>query len=54
MGRLKADRILSYVDKNHRPATVDEQVAVMLFLLSDKAFYLAGAVYPTDGGWTAH
>ena len=54
MGRLKTDSILSYVDQNHRPAAVAEQVAVMLFLLSNEASYLTGAVYPTDGGWTAY
>jgi len=35
-------------------ATVWEQGAIILFLLSADASNLTGCVYPTDGGWTAY
>ncbi len=54
MGRIKIDSILSYADSNKRPATVGEQVSMMLFLLSSEASNFTGGVYATDGGWTAY
>lgn len=54
MGKIKTNSILSFTASDHRPATVFEQISVMLFLLSDEASNLTGALYATDGGWTAY
>lgn len=54
MGRAKTFSLLAYADPRHRPATVAEQVSMMLFLLSDEASNFTGGVFPTDGGWTSY
>lgn len=52
MGGLKTQSILMAADSKHRSATVWEQAAVILFLLSPEASNLTGCIYATDGGWT--
>lgn len=54
MGRAKTFSLLAYADPRHRPATVAEQVSMMLFLLSGEASNFTGGVFPTDGGWTSY
>jgi NAD(P)-dependent dehydrogenase (short-subunit alcohol dehydrogenase family) len=54
MGGAKTESLLMMNDTEHRMATVWEQASVILFLLSDEASNLTGALYPTDGGWTAY
>jgi NAD(P)-dependent dehydrogenase (short-subunit alcohol dehydrogenase family) len=54
MGRIKTQSILAYADRNHRPATVAEQVSMMAYLLSPESGNMTGATYATDGGWTAY
>ena len=46
--------LLAAADPDHRPASVWEQAAVILFLLSDEASNITGADWATDGGWTAY
>ncbi len=54
MGRIKTQSILAYADQGHRPATVAEQVSMMVYLLSPESGNMTGATYATDGGWTAY
>lgn len=54
MGRAKLSSILAYADSTKRSATVAEQVSMMCYLLSPEAGNMTGAIYATDGGWTAY
>lgn len=54
MSMLKTESLLQAADSHKRDATPAEQVAVMLFLLSDEASNLTGGAYATDGGYTAY
>lgn len=54
MGKIKTLSVLAYADTTHRMATVWEQAAPISFLLSAEASNLTGAIYATDGGWTAY
>ena len=54
MGMLKTQSLLMFADSKHRQATPAEQAAVILFLLSQEASNITGAVWATDGGWTAY
>ncbi len=51
---LKTMSLLQASDSQKRMATVWEQGAIILFLLSADASNLTGCVYATDGGWTAY
>ncbi|MCG5059164.1 MAG: SDR family oxidoreductase [Limnoraphis sp. WC205] len=51
---LKTQSLLMASDSQKRMATVCEQGAIILFLLSADAANLTGGTYATDGGWTAY
>ena len=53
MGMLKTQSLLHFADSNNRMSTTAEQAAVILFLLSPEGSNITGAVWATDGGWTA-
>jgi NAD(P)-dependent dehydrogenase (short-subunit alcohol dehydrogenase family) len=51
---LKTMSLLMASDSHKRMATVWEQAAILLFLLSAEASNLTGGVFATDGGWTTY
>lgn len=51
---FKQMSVLQLVNPTHPGATPWEQAAPILFLLSDDASNLTGAIVATDGGWTAY
>jgi enoyl-[acyl-carrier-protein] reductase (NADH) len=44
--------LLQFSDQQKRGSTSAEQVAIMLFLLSQEASNITGSTYNTDGGFT--
>jgi NAD(P)-dependent dehydrogenase (short-subunit alcohol dehydrogenase family) len=54
MASGKSQSLLQMADEKHRGSTPWEQAAIILFLLSDDASNITGAVYATDGGWTTY
>ena len=52
MGGLKTQSLIQAANPKHPGATPWEQSVTILFLLSDDASNITGAVYATDGGWT--
>ena len=54
MGLAKTQSLLMYADSGHRMATPAEQASTILYLLSQDASNITGAIWATDGGWTAY
>ena len=54
MGKVKTMSLMAYCDSEHRGSFPWEQAANMLYLISDEASALTGAIIATDGGWTAY
>lgn len=52
MGKIKTMSLMAYCDSQHRGSFPWEQAANMLYLISDEASALTGAIIATDGGWT--
>ncbi len=51
---FKQMSVLQLVNPEHPGATVWEQAAPILFLLSPDASNLTGGIFATEGGWTAY
>jgi NAD(P)-dependent dehydrogenase (short-subunit alcohol dehydrogenase family) len=49
----KTGSLIQANDPDHRMSTPWEQVATILYLLSDEASDLTGGAFPTDGGFTS-
>ncbi|MCX7286514.1 MAG: SDR family NAD(P)-dependent oxidoreductase [Rhodobacterales bacterium] len=52
IGLYKSMSLLQFSDQKKRGSTAAEQVAIMLFLLSQEASNVTGSTYNTDGGFT--
>lgn len=52
IGLYKSMSLLQFSDQNKRGSTSAEQVAIMLFLLSQESSNITGSTYNTDGGFT--
>jgi NAD(P)-dependent dehydrogenase (short-subunit alcohol dehydrogenase family) len=54
IGLYKSMSLLQFSDQKKRGSTAAEQVAIMLFLLSQEASNITGSTYNTDGGFTIY
>jgi NAD(P)-dependent dehydrogenase (short-subunit alcohol dehydrogenase family) len=54
IGLYKSMSLLQFSDQQKRGSTAAEQVAIMLFLLSQEASNITGSTYNTDGGFTIY
>lgn len=54
MGNIKTMSLQAYTDSQHRASEPWEQAANMLYLISDEASAITGAIIATDGGWTTY
>ncbi|MQY25178.1 SDR family NAD(P)-dependent oxidoreductase [Nocardia aurantia] len=51
--RVGAARLYPVISLGERPASPEEQADVAVFLASDAAININGAILPVDGGWSA-
>lgn len=54
MGNIKTMSLQAYTDSEHRASEPWEQSSNMLYLISDEASAITGAIIATDGGWTTY
>lgn len=54
MGGIKTMSLQAYTDSEHRASEPWEQSSNMLYLISDEASAITGAIIATDGGWTSY
>lgn len=54
MGNIKTMSLQAYTDSQHRASEPWEQSSNMLYLISDEASAITGAIIATDGGWTTY
>lgn len=54
MGNIKTMSLQAYTDSEHRANEPWEEASNMLYLISDEASAITGAIIATDGGWTTY